>query len=633
MAQLNSALSSFTNNNHQLLHQLTLIPKNQLTQLTTHFTKEIANQKQLFRAAKQLHHHQVLLSNFIPWAAAQPNINSNSKASLISLAKLIDIRNPHDLYPDARRYKRQIHLHVGPTNSGKTHSALKALLQAHTGIYAGPLRLLAHEVFTRINAGQISPDIPPRACNLLTGEEQRITSPTAGLVSCTVEMLSCHQFYDVVVIDEIQMIGDTYRGDAWTQAILGVQAKEIHLCGEESVVGLIQRLAESCQDQFILHRYQRLTPLKVADSSLQGDLSMVQRGDCLVTFSRNNIYALKKAIQSATNLRVGMAYGGLPPEVREREAQMFNRGAEVEGEGAYDVLIKRVIFQSLHKFDGRNEVALSTSQIKQIGGRAGRFGVLPGGTITQSDESEAGPKGCTSSSSTGTMAASGSIGEVLTLNEKDMGLLRQSMAAPFRAIDRAVLKAPFSTVEGLARRLPEGVRYSTLLELRRVLTLTRQEYAIGDEKNAGSIADALQGIPALSLAERDLFCTAPASSRSPIAIAALQAWAHAHAARREVDFEAWVRHENIEHTIQSIESSIKLHSSSQTTTNLQGKKNQAKLERLHNDNLLRLESIHKCLVLYLWLAFRLPESFAHFDRCHQLKLRTESALGIGLNSI
>jgi ATP-dependent RNA helicase SUPV3L1/SUV3 len=152
-------------------------------------------------------------------------------------------------------------------------------------------------------------------------------------------MLSCHQFYDVVVIDEIQMIGDTFRGDAWTQAILGVQAKEVHLCGEESVVGLIERIAHSCQDQFFLHRYQRLTPLKVADSSLHGDLSKVQRGDCLVTFSRNNIYALKKAIQSATNLRVGMAYGGLPPEVREREAQMFNRGGEVKGEGGYDVLV------------------------------------------------------------------------------------------------------------------------------------------------------------------------------------------------------------------------------------------------------------------------------------------------------
>ncbi|WAQ92878.1 hypothetical protein PtA15_17A360 [Puccinia triticina] len=602
------------------------------------------------RTAQSTHHPATAPQAFRPakdggvdgrtiWAAAQPT-DPLLGAALGSLAKLIDIRRPQDLYPDARRYKRQIHLHVGPTNSGKTHSALRALHAAHTGVYAGPLRLLAHEVFTRINAGQVAPDLPPRPCNLLTGEEQRVSSPTAGLTSCTVEMLSCQQFYDVVVIDEIQMIGDPFRGDAWTQALLGVQAKELHLCGEESVVGLVERLADSCQDQFILHRYQRLTPLRIADSSLKGDLSQVRRGDCLVTFSRNNIYALKKAIQEATNLRVGMAYGGLPPEVREREAQMFNRGSQVEGEGGYDVLvgsdaigmglnlkIKRVIFQSLHKFDGRNEVPLSTSQIKQIGGRAGRFGILP-----KTDQSTA-PDGRPRLKTT---EEGGTIGEVLTLNESDMSLLRHSMAAPFEKIHRAVLKAPFTTVEGLARRAPPGVRYSSLLELRRTLTLTRPEYAIGDEKNAASIADALQHILPLSLAERDLFCSAPAGARNTLAIATLQQWAHAHAHRRQVDFIGWLRHENIEQTIQSIESSVKPNSSSTATSSQPKKpnsKNQLRVERIHNETLLRLESIHKCLVLYLWLAFRLPESFVHFDRCQELKLRTETVLGIGLNSI
>ncbi|PLW15115.1 hypothetical protein PCANC_13947 [Puccinia coronata f. sp. avenae] len=649
-----SALSHSARIN-QILQTLTLSPDRPLLErLTTHYLQSISPNSSLGKhllqvctarrlpQTEQIQH--LLLSSFIPWAASPANplpIHPALKASLASLSKLIDIRKPEDLYPDARRYKRQIHLHVGPTNSGKTHSALRALLSAHTGVYAGPLRLLAHEVFTRVNNGQIAPDLPPRPCNLLTGEEQKISSPTAGLTSCTVEMLSCHQFYDVVVIDEIQMIGDTFRGDAWTQAILGVQAKEVHLCGEESVVGLIERIAHSCQDQFFLHRYQRLTPLKVADSSLHGDLSKVQRGDCLVTFSRNNIYALKKAIQSATNLRVGMAYGGLPPEVREREAQMFNRGGEVEGEGGYDVLvgsdaigmglnlkIKRVIFQSLHKFDGRNEVPLSTSQIKQIGGRAGRFGILPGAAASaQAGESQVGPDDRSAS----IPQASGTVGEVLTLNESDMSLLRKSMVAPFGAIDRAVLKAPFSTVEGLARRVAEGVRYASLLELRRMLTLTRPEFAIGDEKNAGAIADALQGIPALSLAERDLFCSAPVSSRSPIAIAALQAWARAHSLRREVDFLGWVRHEKVEQTIASIESTII--NSSESPPPPKKKQNQLKLEKMHNETLLRLESIHKCLVLYLWLAFRLPESFLHFELCHQLKLRTETALGIGLNSI
>ena len=45
--------------------------------------------------------------------------------------------------------------------------------------------------------------------------------PFARHVACTVEMLSTEKRLDVVVIDEIQMIGDRQRGAAWTRALLG----------------------------------------------------------------------------------------------------------------------------------------------------------------------------------------------------------------------------------------------------------------------------------------------------------------------------------------------------------------------------------------------------------------------------
>lgn len=35
---------------------------------------------------------------------------------------------------------------MGPTNSGKTHAALSELKAAGSGVYCGPLRLLAWEV-------------------------------------------------------------------------------------------------------------------------------------------------------------------------------------------------------------------------------------------------------------------------------------------------------------------------------------------------------------------------------------------------------------------------------------------------------------------------------------------------------
>jgi ATP-dependent RNA helicase SUPV3L1/SUV3 len=41
---------------------------------------------------------------------------------------------------------RKIVFHGGPTNSGKTYHALERFLGAKSGIYCGPLKLLAVEV-------------------------------------------------------------------------------------------------------------------------------------------------------------------------------------------------------------------------------------------------------------------------------------------------------------------------------------------------------------------------------------------------------------------------------------------------------------------------------------------------------
>ena len=50
--------------------------------------------------------------------------------------------------------------------------------------------------------------------NLLTGQEDREV-PFATHTSCTLEMVNLNKDYDVVVIDEIQMIADANRGYAW----------------------------------------------------------------------------------------------------------------------------------------------------------------------------------------------------------------------------------------------------------------------------------------------------------------------------------------------------------------------------------------------------------------------------------
>lgn len=245
-------------------------------------------------------------------------------------SKAADLRRPTEWNPKTRTIQRKIHLHVGPTNSGKTYQALKRLQEAKTGLYAGPLRLLAHEVYTRLNDRG-------KACTLVTGDERRApvgTDAETNLLSCTVEMVPMQVVMDVAVIDEIQMLAHEDRGWAWTEALMGVQAKELHLCGEERTVPLIRKLAAAMGDTLQIHHYQRLSPLKVMSQSLHGNLNNLQAGDCVVVFSRLGLYAMKEAIERKTSKRCAIVYGGLPPETRSRQAELFN-----DPDSGYDFLV------------------------------------------------------------------------------------------------------------------------------------------------------------------------------------------------------------------------------------------------------------------------------------------------------
>lgn len=95
--------------------------------------------------------------------------------------------------------------------SVQTYHALERLKKADPalggGIYCGPLRLLALEVYDSLNRAGVYAD-------LATGQEKRVV-PFSTHISCTIEMTSISRPYDVAVIDEIQMIGDEERGSAW----------------------------------------------------------------------------------------------------------------------------------------------------------------------------------------------------------------------------------------------------------------------------------------------------------------------------------------------------------------------------------------------------------------------------------
>ena len=86
---------------------------------------------------------------------------------------------------------------------------------------------------------------------MITGEEQKILFKDAPLLSCTVEMLNFNTCYQITVINEIQMITDPQRGSGWTSAVLGLLAEELHLCGKEMAIPVVQALLKDMGDEVV----------------------------------------------------------------------------------------------------------------------------------------------------------------------------------------------------------------------------------------------------------------------------------------------------------------------------------------------------------------------------------------------
>lgn len=274
------------------------------------------------------------------------------------------------------RVDQRIILHIGPPNSGKTHDALITLAEAGSGWYLAPLRLLAFEVFDRLNQRGV-------LCNLLTGEEQ-IPVEGARITAATIEMFMPVNSGGCVVIDEAQMLADPDRGWAWTRALMEARAPDIHVIGPPTSQRLIEQLAEAAAIPITVIDHERLAPIQIAET--HWPLDALPPHTILVAFSRRMVLHLKTELENLKR-RVSVVYGSLPPEVRRKQADRFADGetdicvaTDAVGMGL-NLPADYVCFFEVEKYDGAKVRMLTPSEVHQIGGRAGRYGFSTAGEI------------------------------------------------------------------------------------------------------------------------------------------------------------------------------------------------------------------------------------------------------------
>jgi ATP-dependent RNA helicase SUPV3L1/SUV3 len=270
-------------------------------------------------------------------------------------------------------------LHIGETNTGKTFHALERMKQAESGLYLAPLRLLALEVYDKLNH-------EGTPCSLKTGEEEKVVHD-AKHISCTVEMFYEKDFYDVVVIDEAQMITDKDRGFAWYKAITKANANEVHIIGSKNAKSMILKLLGDADIE--VNEYTRETPLEVEAKTFK--MNDVKKGDALICFSRKRVLENAARLQRAGQ-SVSMIYGSMPPETRQKQVQRFIKGetkvivsTDAIGMGL-NLPIRRIVFLENTKFDGEKRRRLTSQEVKQIAGRAGRKGIYNTGKVAFTED-------------------------------------------------------------------------------------------------------------------------------------------------------------------------------------------------------------------------------------------------------
>jgi ATP-dependent RNA helicase SUPV3L1/SUV3 len=274
---------------------------------------------------------------------------------------------------------------------------------------------------------------------------------------------------------------------------------------------------------------------------------------------------------AANGHAVSVIYGALPPEVRRREAERFAHGhahiliaTDAIGMGL-NLPIRRVLFSTMKKFDGIGDRTLNESEVHQIAGRAGRYGMHEEGFT---------------------------------------GVLREAEPTALRTLKELLPKPPRAPRDFKATVAPNWWHVDTiatrlhLTQLRAVLNvfvdqlkLDNAHFAVAELDQMLELAEQLDRTAGtLTLKQRFIYAQAPVDTRTEAQVQAFLDWTHQHALAGKAG-TPWFLDEVDEHS------------------------------RLDN-----MEKALRSCTLWLWLDLRFPGIYGHLDAVIDLRERLNEGI-------
>jgi ATP-dependent RNA helicase SUPV3L1/SUV3 len=261
---------------------------------------------------------------------------------------------------------------------------------------------------------------------------------------------------------------------------------------------------------------------------------------------------------------VSVIYGALPPEVRRREAERFATGeshvlvaTDAIGMGL-NLPIQRVLFSTMNKYDGVADRELTVSEVHQIAGRAGRYGMHEEGYV---------------------------------------GVLKEAEPTAARALKDLLPKQPRAPRDFKAPVAPNGWHVETIAtrldktRLREVLGVFVDQLRLDDAHFAVAELDAMLELAQqlddsagrLSLRDRFIYAQAPVDTRTEGQVQEFLDWSHQHARHGRVR-GPWFLEEVDGHS-----------------------------------RLDAMEQALRACTLWLWLDLRFPGVYGHVEEVHALR--------------
>jgi ATP-dependent RNA helicase SUPV3L1/SUV3 len=237
----------------------------------------------------------------------------------------------------------------------------------------------------------------------------------------------------------------------------------------------------------------------------------------------------------------------------------------------------------------KGSVRLSVSSVKQISGRAGRYGLHdggdPGGTCT-------------------------------TLHESDLSYLRQCLAAPFAPLEFTRIGPTNSTVATAITVLPAKASLSTIIDAHSYIGRIPSFMRYAGRNNADIFEFVDNHWSDMNIGDRLTILFAPIPWRDRSTTEIIIRFLNMHSSSMTVDFMEGMKNTNYLEILMEVESDM-----------------DEKPPHSNIDTLSRLESFHKIIVFYVWMTFRSPVVYSEFEMVSDLKLRLEKVLNWSLEGL